>query len=251
MASRAQKIEVAFSDMGGAALEQLTRSERQKLEFRNARRVQHTIVTAAEKRILRWLAERMPAWINSDHLTALGFAAQLMVGVSYVMSRYDPRWLLAGCGFLALNWYGDSLDGTLARFRDQQRPRYGFYVDHIIDSFGAVFLCGGLAVSGYMTPLVAMALLACFLLLSIETYLATYCLGEFYLSHFLLGPTEIRLVLGVGNVALLYKAHVHFLNSVYLLFDIGGVVACIGMTVMLVISAIRHATVLYQEERLP
>lgn len=251
MASRVQRIEVAYTDMGGAALEQFTPRERQKLEFKNAKRVQRSIVTGAEKKILRWLAERMPTWINSDHLTALGFAAQLMVGVSYALSRYNRMWLWGACVFLFLNWFGDSLDGTLARFRDQQRPRYGFYVDHIIDSVGAAFLCAGLAFSGYMTPLVALVLLVAFLLLSIETYLATYCLGEFYLSHFLLGPTEIRLVLAAGNVALWYKPHVHFLNSVYLLFDLGGVVAAIGMMGMLVVTAIRHTAVLYKEERLP
>lgn len=251
VATRAQKIEVAYTDMGGGALQQLTTKERRKLEFKNARRVQNTIVTGLEKKALRGLAKRMPLWVNSDHLTAVGFAAQFLVGVSYVLARYDARWLWAACGFLFLNWFGDSLDGTLARYRDRQRPRYGFYVDHVIDSFGAVFLCGGLAFSGYMSPVVAMALLTGFLMLSIESYLTAYCLGEFYLGHFLLGPTEIRLFLGVGNVALLYKAHVHFMKSVYLLFDIGGVVACVGMAGMLVVSAIRHTAVLYNEERLP
>lgn len=251
MASRAQKCEVAFSDMGGAALEQFSPRERQKLEFQNATRIQQTIVTAAEKKVLRWLAERMPFWVNSDHLTALGFVAQLLVGISYVLSGYNRNWLWAACFFLALNWFGDSLDGTIARFRNRQRPRYGFYVDHVIDSFGAVFLCVGLALSGYMSPMVVVVLLMAFLMLSIETYLATYCLGQFHLGHFFLGPTEIRLVLVIGNVALFYKPHVHFLDSVYLLFDLGGVIAAIGMFTMLVIAAIRHTAVLYREERLP
>src|SRR4051794_10340224 len=103
----------------------------------------------------------------------------------------------------------------MARYRDQQRPCYGFYVDHVIDSFGAVFLCAGLAMSGFMTPMVAMALLTAFLLLSIETYLTTYCLGKFHLGHFFFGPTEIRLILILGNVVLWYKPHVHFLGVAY------------------------------------
>ena len=256
MASRAVErnpwdSEVAFSDMGGAALEQFTPKQRQQLEFKNAERVQNTFVTKAEKRALKWLADRMPPWVNSDHLTALGFAAQFMVGVSYALSGSNPKWLWAATVFLALNWFGDSLDGTIARVRNRQRPRYGFYVDHIIDSFGAVFLCGGLALSGYMTPIIAMILLMAFLMLSIETYLATYCLGKFNLGHFLFGPTEIRLILGLGNVALFYHPHVHFFDVLYPLYDLGGLIASIGMIFMLVVSAIRHTLILYKEERLP
>ncbi|HWR16638.1 MAG TPA: CDP-alcohol phosphatidyltransferase family protein [Terriglobales bacterium] len=243
--------EVAFSDMGGAALEQFSERERQQMEFTNATRVQKTIVTGTEKKVLLWLAKRMPQWVNSDHLTLLGFVAQFLVGVSYALAPRNPRWLIAATVFLAINWFGDSLDGTLARVRDRQRPRYGFYVDHVIDSFGAVFLCVGLALSGYMTPMVAIILLVAFLMLSIETYLATYCLGRFNLGHFFLGPTEIRLILGIGNVALLYKPHVHFIGVLYPLFDLGGVIASIGMFLVLVVSAIRHTMVLYREERLP
>ncbi len=98
------------------------------------------------------MAERTPVWINSDHLTSLGFVAQVMAGVSYALSRWNRYWLLAVIGFLALNWLGDSLDGTLARVRQQLRPRYGFYVDHIVDSFGGLALMAGLALSGYMHP---------------------------------------------------------------------------------------------------
>jgi phosphatidylglycerophosphate synthase len=236
--------------MGGGAMEQFSKKELTLLEFQNAERVQQTLVTGAEKKALRWLAARMPAWVNSDHLTLLGFVAQFLVGVSYALAAYDNRWLIVGTGFLALNWFGDSLDGTLARYRNRQRPRYGFYVDHVIDSFGAVFLCVGLGLSTYMTPIVAMLLLTAFLMLSIETYLATYCLGKFNLGHFLFGPTEIRIILGIGNLALLWKPHVHFLGTVYPLFDLGGVIASIGMFFMLVVSAIRHTVTLYREERL-
>jgi phosphatidylglycerophosphate synthase len=251
MASKVTEYELPFSDMGGAALEEFTERERQRLEFKNAVRVQQTILTWAEKKVLRWLGERIPAWMNSDHLTGLGFAAQFMVGVSYALASTSDVWLLVANVFLAVNWFGDSLDGTVARYRNRQRPRYGFYVDHLIDSFGAIFLCGGLAVSGYMSPTVALVLLIAFLALSIEVYLATYCLGQFKLGHFWFGPTELRIVLGIGNVALLYHAHVHFMDAEYLLFDIGGSVAAVGMLIVLVVSAIRHTMVLYREERLP
>lgn len=250
MATRANEMEVPFSDLGGGATRGLSKKELALLDFKNAERVQHTLVTGAEKKALRWLAVRMPAWVNSDHLTLLGLVAQFFVGVSYALAAYDNRFLLAVNGFLVLNWFGDSLDGTLARFRNRQRPRYGFYVDHIIDSFGAVFLCVGLALSTYMSPLIAMAMLMSFLMLSIETYLATYCLGEFKLGHFGFGPTEIRIVLAIGNFALLWKPLVHFLGGIYPLFDIGGIIASAGIGAMLVFAAIRHTWLLYHQERL-
>src|SRR6476660_7450840 len=118
--------------------------------FENATRIHNGLTSLLEKRALVWMAERTPRWIRSDHLTLLGFIAQVTAGVSYALARWDRYWFVAGVFFLALNWLGDSLDGTLARVRQQQRPRYGFYVDHIIDSVGALFLMGGLALSGYM-----------------------------------------------------------------------------------------------------
>src|SRR5581483_2722020 len=144
-----------------------------------------------------------PSWINSDHLTALGFFAQVMCGTSYAMARHNRYWLVGGVAFLILNWFGDSLDGNLARVRKQERPRYGFYVDHLLDSFGAVAMLGGLALSGYMHPYIAIGLLIAFLLLSIQSYLATYTTGEFHLSFWRFGPTELRILLAVGNLALL------------------------------------------------
>jgi len=219
--------------------------------FQNATRVQVSFVTAAEKRALAWFAARMPAWVNSDHLTVLGFAAQIMVGFSYALSRYNRQWLLWAVPFLAINWFGDSLDGTVARFRNRQRPRYGFYVDHVIDAIGSTVLMVGLALSGYMTPIVAMGLLVAFLLLAIETYLATYTVGKFHLSFFNLGPTEIRIILAIGNVALYVRGPwSHIAGHKFLLFDVGAVVAIIGMGTMFLYAAIKHTVQLYREERL-
>jgi phosphatidylglycerophosphate synthase len=220
--------------------------------FKNAPRVQVSFVTAAEKRALAWFAAHLPPWVGSDHLTVLGFVAQMMVGVSYALSRYDRRWLLWGVLFLAINWFGDSLDGTVARFRNRQRPRYGFYVDHIIDAIGSTALMTGLALSGYMSPLIAMALLVAFLLLAIEVYLATYTIGSFHLSFFNLGPTEIRIILAIGNVALYVRGPwAHLGGRTFLLFDVGAVVAIVGMGVIFLYAAIQHTAQLYREERLP
>jgi archaetidylinositol phosphate synthase len=214
--------------------------------FRPARRLQQSLTAGLEKQALVWIAERIPVFINSDHLTALGFVAQLLTGLSYAMARSNRMWLIAGIGFSVLNWLGDSLDGTLARVRDQQRPRYGFYVDHILDSIGAVALLGGLAVSGYMSAMIAIGLLVLFLLLSIQSYLATYTLGEFRMSFWSFGPTELRLLLICGNVALFRWALV--LHHRYRLFDIGGAVGIVGMAAMLIVFTVKNTIRLYREE---
>jgi archaetidylinositol phosphate synthase len=212
----------------------------------NARRIQASFLASAEKKTLIWLAERTPAWINSDHLTALGFVGQIMAGVFYALSRWNRYYLLAVIVCLAVNWLGDSLDGTLARVRQQQRPRYGFYVDHMIDSFGAVAMMGGLALSGFMHPWIAIGLLIAFLVLSIQSYLATHTLGEFRLSFWNFGPTELRLLLAVGNLALLRWPVV--LHHHYRLFDIGGAIGLIGMSLMIVFFTIKNGYRLYREE---
>ena len=221
---------------------------RRTKRFENARRIHNGLTSNPEERVLIWMAERAPVWISSDHLTMLGFLAQAMAGVSYALARWNRFWLLAVIGFLALNWLGDSLDGTIARVRQQLRPRYGFYVDHIVDSFGGLALMAGLALSGYMHPYVAVGLLVAFLLLSIQSYLATYTLGEFQLSFWSFGPTELRILLAVGNVALLYRPVIF--HGHYRLFDVGGVIGLIGMSVMLIFFTVRNTRRLYVQERI-
>jgi archaetidylinositol phosphate synthase len=216
--------------------------------FENAVRIQNGLTSNPEKRILIWLAERTPRRISSDHLTLAGLGAQVMAGASYALAAWNGYWLLAGIIFLALNWLGDSLDGTLARMRQQQRPRYGFYVDHIVDSFGGLALMGGLALSRYMHPYIAIGLLVAFLMLSIQSYLATYTLGEFQLSFWSFGPTELRILLSIGNVALLF--HPMVFHGHYRLFDVGGVIGLFGMTAMLIFFTIRNTRRLYAEERI-
>jgi len=213
---------------------------------RLAIRIQNSILAAPEKRFLTWMAERMPSWINSDHLTTLGFVAQLLTGFSYAMARWNRFWLVAAVGFLALNWFGDSMDGTLARVRHQQRPRYGFYVDHMLDSIGAVALMAGLGFSGFMSVWIAIGLLIGFLLLSIQSYLATYVLGEFRMSFWSFGPTELRLLLIVGNLSVFRWLRV---LGGYRLFDIGGAIGIAGMCAMLLWFTARNIARLYKEER--
>lgn len=214
--------------------------------FLNARRIQTSFLAPAERRFLIRVAELLPPWINPDHLTAMGFLAQLLTGLSYQRAGSNRSWLLAGIGFLALNWLGDSLDGTLARVRRTERPRYGFYLDHMLDSIGAVALLGGLSVSHYMSPAISLGLLIAFLLLSIQSYLASYALGEFRMSFWGFGPTELRLLLALGNLALFRCPRI--LGQRYLLFDVGGAIGILGMSAMLMVSTWVNTRRLYREE---
>lgn len=220
-----------------------------KTGFREAARKQESLLAPLERRCLRWLAVRMPDWVTPDHLTLLGFAALLLAGLSYWLAKgWPPALLLVNC-WLAVNWFGDSLDGTLARVRNRQRPRYGFYVDHMVDSFGALFLIGGLALSGYMAERVALALLLSFFLLSINSYLATYTLGTFHLSFWKFSPTELRILLAAGNAVALWRPKVHLFGLWERFFDVGGTVAVAAMAVVLLVSVARNTAALYREEK--
>lgn len=219
--------------------------------FVAARRVHGALTASVEKRALQWMAARMPGWVGSDGLTVLGLGAQVGAGVGYALARWN-RWALVGVMVcIVVNWFGDSMDGTLARVRGQQRPRYGFYVDHIVDVLGAVALMVGMACSGMVHWWVAMAMLIAFLVLASESYLATYTLSRFELSQGMFGPTEIRVLMIVGNVALLRSPWAVVLGHRWLLFDVGGVVAAAGMVGMAAWLTVRHTVELYREEPLP
>jgi archaetidylinositol phosphate synthase len=219
--------------------------------FNEARRIQQSFLSVPEKKTLMWIASHTPSWINSDHLTLLGLIAMAGAGAGYWWSKTNRAGLLLVIFCLAVNWLGDSLDGTLARYRNHCRPRYGFYVDHVVDAFSAVFLLGGLALSGYMAPAVAIGLLVAYLLLSIEVYLATYTLGDFKISYFKMGPTELRLLLCIGNLVLYFwKSCVLLLGRSYRLFSVGGTIGISGMLLILFISVIQHSIRLYRLEPL-
>jgi phosphatidylglycerophosphate synthase len=224
------------------------RRTRKSVPFRDALRLQESFTAAAERKTLAWLAARLPARVNSDHLTLLGFVAMLLAGASYALARTHRVGLILATLFLAINWFGDSLDGTLARLRKCQRPRYGFYVDHMIDTFGGFFLMGGLAISGLIDWRIALGMYIAFLMLSVEVYLATYTLGTFQLSFAKFGPTEIRILLSLGNVVLWLHPGARAFSSSYRVFDVGGIVAIAGMAFMLLISTVWNTVKLYRAE---
>jgi archaetidylinositol phosphate synthase len=220
-------------------------------DFRPAARTNRGLVASAEKAALLWLAGRLPAWVHSDHLTLLGFVSLIGVGLSYWFARYSKAGLLLVIAFFVLNWFGDSLDGTLARVRNRQRPRYGFYVDHVLDAAGSVFVFAGLALSGYMSERIAVGLLVVYFLLSIEICLATYTLGEFKLSFAAFGPTELRLLLIAGNIAAWTKPLVLLAGRQFLLFDVGGAIGIAGMGLAFLWTIARNTKNLYRAEPIP
>jgi phosphatidylglycerophosphate synthase len=220
-------------------------------QFRSATRLNQALTARIEKRALQWMAERMPSRLSSDQLTLLGFAAQFGAGAAYALARNHPAVLLLVNFCIVLNWFGDSMDGTLARVRCQQRPRYGFYVDHMADIFGSAALLGGLGMSGYLHWQTAIAMLIGFLLLSGECFLATHSLGRFQMSQGIFGPTELRMLLIAGNLALLRSPYAVVFGHRLLLFDLGGWIGAAGMVAVTVFVAVQHTAQLYYEEPLP
>jgi len=216
-------------------------------------RVHKSVLAGVEKRALIYIAERLPAAVNSDHLSAIGLAAMFGAGLSFAAFRITPAWAAFGVvACLTANWFGDSLDGTVARVRQQQRPRYGFYVDHVLDLAGSTFLLSGLAGSGLMSPLIAASLLCAYLLVSAETYLATHASGVFRMSFLGFGPTELRILIAIGAIKAAVAPHVDVpALGVMRLFDIGGLIGAAGLIVTCVAAAVRNTRALYLAEPLP
>ena len=201
-----------------------------------------SMLAGVERRALVRLARHMPAAVTSDQLTYFGTAGMLGVGCAFAAASVSRTWLALVPVFLAVNWFGDSLDGTLARVRNTERPRYGYYLDHVMDLLNTVVLFAGLAVSGIASPYIAGGLLVCFLLLAAESFLATHTLGTFRISFGAFGPTELRILLAVGALVALDRPLVTpFGLGPILLWDLGGLCGIAGMIVALVVSAVRNA----------
>lgn len=220
-------------------------------EHHEARRIHTSVLAAAEKRLLVRIASRMPVFVNSDHLTSLAGIAMVVAGVCYWIGPGSTTAMACAIGMLAMNWFGDSLDGTLARVRRHERPRYGFYVDHVLDVAGILCLLAGFALGGFMTPLVAAGFLVAYYLLMVEIALATHTVGEFRMSFWRFGPTELRILLAIGTLQLLRSPWVTIAGERFLLFDVGGVVAIVALMVTFVASAVRNGRLLYRKEPLP
>ena len=215
--------------------------------FNDSKRDQTSLLAPLEKRALIWLAHRLPAWVSSDQLTLVGFVAMFLAGLSYWAAHWNPRALLLVNLWLVINWFGDSLDGTVARVRGKLRPDTGSTWTTSRTPSERSFCSAGSDFQAYISRPVAMGLLIVYFLLSIEVYLATYAVGTFHLSHFKFSPTELRLLLIVGNTTALFQPRV--IGDRYLLFDVGGTIGIVGMGLMTAVAAIRHSWALYQQER--
>ena len=214
-------------------------------------RIHGSLLAEAEKRLLIRMARRVPRWINSDHLTGLGACAMLAGGVCYALAAIWPAALSGAIAMLALNWFGDSLDGTVARVRGHERPRYGFYVDHVLDAVGILFLVAGLVAGGFLSAAPAAAFLLAYYLLTIEIALATHTLGTFKIAYFRFGPTELRILLAAGTLQLMRSPWSTIAGHRLLLFDIGLSIAAAAVLVTFLIAALSNTRKLYRLEPLP
>jgi phosphatidylglycerophosphate synthase len=208
-----------------------------------SRRDLRSLTAESEKKILIGLAKRLPSWIGPDHLTALGALSMAGAGLCYRFLVVSPLALLGVNLFLFLNWFGDSLDGTLARVRQKQRPRYGFFVDHLVDAFGAIFLLGGLAGSGLVSPYAALALLTAYLLLQIHIALKAHTTGVFQIAFGGVGGTEARMLVGVLNLGLLVWPGLQFL------FTPMAWSMALALVALVVTDGLRTGRALDREER--
>ncbi len=215
-----------------------------------ATREPNFLLAKPEKRLLRWIAARLPRWVLPDDLTLLGIAASLGICAAYQLSNESSTWLWAASALLIVQWLGDSLDGTLARVRRIERPRYGYYVDHFVDAISTAAIGIGLGLSPYMLLSVGTLIVVAYLILSINVYLESQAFGRFSIGYGLIGPTEMRLILIALNTALVLGGGLDFtLAEVDLtVLDVIGLAIAAGMIVLLVGRAVRNLRELAKAE---
>jgi archaetidylinositol phosphate synthase len=218
--------------------------------FMTATREKTFLLARPEARVLEWIARRLPARVLPDHLTVLGLLAALGIAAAYVLSNGDGVWLWAASGLLVVHWLGDSLDGTLARVRKIERPKYGYYLDHLVDALATGLIGLGLGLSPWMLLSVGLAIVIAYLVLSINTYLETYVFGTFTLGYGRLGPTEVRLALIVLNTLIAVGVGLRFqVGELGLtVLDLIGLGIAAVMVASLIERAARNLRVLAERE---
>jgi archaetidylinositol phosphate synthase len=208
------------------------------------------LLAKAEKRALRAIAARLPRWVLPDDLTALGVLSAVAIFVAYALSNDSEAWLWVASALLVVHWFGDSLDGTLARVRGIERPRYGYYLDHLVDAVSTAFIGIGLGLSPYMLLSVGTLIVVGYLVLSINVYLESHTLGRFSIGYGFVGPTEMRLLLIALNTALAIGGGLHFdvFDMRLSALDIAGIAIAAVMLVLLTGRALRNLRELAREE---
>ncbi|MBA3942154.1 MAG: CDP-alcohol phosphatidyltransferase [Sphingopyxis sp.] len=214
-----------------------------------ATRIQQNILARGERRVLNWICPRLPAWVTPDQLTTLGFLGACMVAAGYMLSWIDSEWLGLSLAGYVVNWFGDSLDGSLARWRKIERPSYGYFVDHSVDGIATFLMVGSIGLSPYIRFDVALLGVIGYLLLSIHTFLAAKVVGEFRLSYMAGGPTELRLML-MGMTALMPVVGSADIGKTNLSsFDVFGLVVSSVLFTIFVVQSFATARVLARRER--
>jgi archaetidylinositol phosphate synthase len=215
-----------------------------------ARREKTFLLADIEQRTLQWIAERLPARVMPDHLTALGVVAALGIAAAYVLSNENELWLIAATVLLAVHWFGDSLDGTLARVRKTERPTYGYYLDHLVDGLATAAIGIGLGLSPHMLLATGLVIVIAYLLLSINTYLETSAFGVFQLGYGRFGPTEARIGLAAVNLAMLagLALETSVLGVGVTILDLVGLGIATAMVAGLLVRAVRNLRVLAERE---
>jgi phosphatidylglycerophosphate synthase len=220
------------------------------MERKQAQRIQTSILNGVEKKALVWLAERQPSWVSSDFLSFIGFIGSVMITVGYALTGHSASFLwLASAGFV-VNWYGDSLDGTLARVRNAQRPVYGYYLDHTLDCINELIMFIGLGLSPLMDMRVALMILVAYLLMTVNVSVNAHLKGEFKLTYAKLGPTEFRIIAIILNTVLVlsstvrdasFKVCILGRDLVLTGLDVAGIVVVAIIMTMYLVTIIRDA----------
>ncbi len=194
-------------------------------------RTSQFLLSGFEKAVLPRMAAALPKWVKPDHLTILGLLASTGIAIAYILTNHSPHWLWLASALLVVQWFGDSLDGTLARVRHAERPRYGYYLDHLTDAYSTLAIGLGLGFSPYMLLSVGLAISLAYLVLSVNVYLETHVFGEFSFSYGRLGPTEVRVLLILLNTAVFFGAALPFelLGAGATIFDVFGIFVALGM----------------------
>jgi phosphatidylglycerophosphate synthase len=200
------------------------------------------VLARAEKWLLPRIAASLPRWIVPDHLTAIGVLGSTLIALGYILSTRDRHWLWLSNAGLIVNWFGDSLDGTTARVRKIERPRYGFYLDHLTDAYSTIVVGLGLGFSPYMLLSVGLTIVIAYLVLSINVYLETHAFGVFRYGYGILGPTEARGVLFLLNTVALVVGPIPFgVRGIEMtVFDVAGIIAALSMGGLLLRRVIRN-----------
>lgn len=215
-------------------------------------RINDILLGPLERPAIDWLVKHMPKWVTSDHLTFLGLFAAVLIGVSYWATKYNDNFLwLASFGFI-LNWFGDSLDGNLARYRKMTRPKYGYYIDHIVDTISEITIFIGLGLSPYVNPNLAMFGLIGYLCMTIQVYITTNVRGVFKISYGKFGPTEIRVIAILVNTLIFFVKNPPMIRlpfGEYRLYDFIVGIVVILLFMVFFITVYREARTLDREDR--